>query len=1603
MKKIFTLFVALLVGFALHAQQTPHWQMMGTPFTTSDINGNTVSLADTLAAGKAVVIQYEAAWNTWGWAVHTNGVMEAIHNTLGSQVCVLLAFVDPTTTNADIYGTGNNTQGDWTSGGTVPFPIINDANCADIIGGVAAYPTIIFISPSGYWCELYGTDWGFGPYDASAAVTSVSNVLLSVPQANHAPIVELSGQANVMLNTSVPLTANVVSIDPVTSYAWDVDGGTVVANVNEDIVVQWSSAGIKTVTCAVTNLGSDGISRTTSGTLIVNVRELWNWGDTMSYCGNGDYSSAIGLGSTGEITWGVRIPAQYMAGRNYLSSAMAYISNPGDYELLVYNPAPDSLPSTPIYQQTYNVGISNDWYSFPLFSMVQIDTTNDLWIVLHCNGVSYPASYCTYVGDNNSSLILYNGSWTPIQSLSSDLDPTWMIKAVTSATPTTPQLTVSISGPTSVMVGDVVNFTAIGYDQATYSWTFQNGTPATATGQSASTTWNAGGTYLVTVTATLGTQTVSASLTVNVADCPVNQLPYTMGFEADEDIQCLSFVDADTDGYGWLFSSAVTSSAVAYNGSECIMSASYINNVGAINPDNWMILPAVAIPSGGATMTWYDKAFDNNYYEDYYEVLLSINGTSTSDFTTLLWYGTPSSDGNWTQRTVTIPAAYAHQNINIAFRHYNCTDYYWVLIDDISITAGGATPGDTTVTWNWGDTISYCGDDVYESGIGIGANGEITWGIKIPSQYMTGRNYLSSAMAYISNPGYYELLIYNPQSGAYPSTPIYQQTYNVTASSDWYTFPLSSTVALNTSNDLWVVLHCTGINYPASYSSYSGDTNSSMVFMDNTWYTIQSLASDLNPTWMIKAVTSATPTTPQLTVSISGPTSVINGDVATFTAIGYDQATYSWTFQNGTPATAMGQSASTTWNAGGTYLVTVTATLGTQTVSASMTVNVADCPVNQLPFSFGAEASDPLECMSTHDADADGYGWVLLSNMISGDAISSYVHSGSDALASASYINNVGALTPDNWVVLPKVHIPTGGATITWWDKGLDANYANEYYSVMISSATGATTDFTTELWSGITTDSWRQCTASIENFDNQDVYIAFRHHNVSDMYWLLIDDISITSGFDLQVSINGPSVVAPYEPATFTAIGAAGATYTWTFEGAAPSTATGQTVTTSWNSEGSYMVTVTAMLNGDVVSDTITVTVAESQGDELSYGIEDYPLGNVGIDDEVTWGIRFEPAMLVDRDRLAYVSAYIAVAGSYELMVYQGGVDTPDSMLFQQSYTITDTNVWYDFDPGMDLDIDQSQSLWILLHTTDIAYPISVTQFTGDTNSCLIDLNGNGVFVAPVLSSGDDDYFYVSWMIKAFTVTDLQEPVIVDIQCLGDGEGIVLTPNSIENVCGQSLFYTQGQEVMLGFMPNMGSVLSHVYVGQVDMVDMLDTVDFEEAGEMMTAYILSFVADSTTLVEVFFNNPEANYMVTVNVNDPAMGYVEGSGSYSYGDVAELTAISYSGYNFEGWDDGDQSNPRLVTVTSDTTFTAIFADGQEGIDQAGGSSIIVTTQHSDIVVVGADAQSLFIFDAIGRRLFATDQARHEERYTVPAAGIYIVKASDGTVQRVVVL
>ena len=150
-------------------------------------------------------------------------------------------------------------------------------------------------------------------------------------------------------------------------------------------------------------------------------------------------------------------------------------------------------------------------------------------------------------------------------------------------------------------------------------------------------------------------------------------------------------------------------------------------------------------------------------------------------------------------------------------------------------------------------------------------------------------------------------------------------------------------------------------------------------------------------------------------------------------------------------------------------------------------------------FQEGFESGSLPNGWTTVDSDGDGNNWYVTNGV---------VHAGDGCVTSASWKNTV--LIPDNWLISPAVEL-SGDATLSFWVAGQDPNYAAEHFSVYLSTTGTAISDFTTTLlYDQVSTPTMTQYTVDLSPYSGQTVYIAFRHHNITDMFRLNLDDVEI-------------------------------------------------------------------------------------------------------------------------------------------------------------------------------------------------------------------------------------------------------------------------------------------------------------------------------------------------------------------------------------------------------------------------------------------------------------------------------------------------------------
>jgi len=88
------------------------------------------------------------------------------------------------------------------------------------------------------------------------------------------------------------------------------------------------------------------------------------------------------------------------------------------------------------------------------------------------------------------------------------------------------------------------------------------------------------------------------------------------------------------------------------------------------------------------------------------------------------------------------------------------------------------------------------------------------------------------------------------------------------------------------------------------------------------------------------------------------------------------------------------------------------------------------------------------------------------------------------------------------------------------------------------------------------------------------------------------------------------------------------------------------------------------------------------------------------------------------------------------------------------------------------------------------------------------------------------------------------------------------------------------------------------------------------------------------------------SYLITVESNDPSMGSAYGGGSYNYGAQATLSAAANAGYHFSQWSDGNTDNPRIITVSNNASFTAVFVTNNYVLNVVSGNPVAGTVSGS---------------------------------------------------------
>ena len=144
----------------------------------------------------------------------------------------------------------------------------------------------------------------------------------------------------------------------------------------------------------------------------------------------------------------------------------------------------------------------------------------------------------------------------------------------------------------------------------------------------------------------------------------------------------------------------------------------------------------------------------------------------------------------------------------------------------------------------------------------------------------------------------------------------------------------------------------------------------------------------------------------------------------------------------------------------------------------------------------------------------------------------------------------------------------------------------------------------------------------------------------------------------------------------------------------------------------------------------------------------------SVGGGDEpvIFWSIRFDAEDLLEYQgtTLQKVSLFDVGAGSYQLWIYKGGDDAPQTLLFHQNMDLAGIQAWHEESVVSSVEIPENEPLWIVVGQQGLRRPAAVCSDMGDANGRWVSLDG---------SEWHDLHhynMYYTWMLRAYVTNRL-------------------------------------------------------------------------------------------------------------------------------------------------------------------------------------------------------------------------------------------------------
>lgn len=138
--------------------------------------------------------------------------------------------------------------------------------------------------------------------------------------------------------------------------------------------------------------------------------------------------------------------------------------------------------------------------------------------------------------------------------------------------------------------------------------------------------------------------------------------------------------------------------------SESYISGSSSGSGTAVTPDNYLVSPQVCL---GGSISFYAGARNTSYCAEKFSVVVSTtDNTNAASFTTVATWTLSLSQAGYNSTPYTVDlSAYSGMGY-VAIRHYDCTDQWFLCVDDVTIEEGEIETGEVSATYYEGATCT---------------------------------------------------------------------------------------------------------------------------------------------------------------------------------------------------------------------------------------------------------------------------------------------------------------------------------------------------------------------------------------------------------------------------------------------------------------------------------------------------------------------------------------------------------------------------------------------------------------------------------------------------------------------------------------------------------------------------------------------------------------------------------------------------------------------------------------------------------------------------------------------------------------------------------